>query len=208
MKAPAARHVDGQRLYRSIPGPTGRHIQRNGVWICGAEPPGKAGKIGYFTTSPYIGAMLKLKTALFAFLLPLLVAGCQSDPPSKELRRLDPTAAILNDPARLLAVTVEVGNGSALSHDIRLEAFWNLLALQRKRFAVRIPPVPAQDTTGLDHPYVGTLQLTENEFVLLATPRLKADHWSPEGTYWSMETLTFTHGGKLLKREPYKDPAR
>ena len=148
----------------------------------------------------------------FLMLLTVALLGCQHVETWSRLRQIDPSLAILNDPPRLLTIasSYEGPAGQPPEHpsaptiETRHEALRALLRVQRGRFQVVLLAVT--DTTGIDHVVIETLQSSNNLVKLLATPTHLADRKAAEGDYWSMELLEFDNSGRLLSRQPYKEP--
>jgi hypothetical protein len=125
------------------------------------------------------------------------------------LRQLDPTLRILNDPQRLLLVASSyVGPvGGPEEHpaeptiSMRHEALRALLSVQGKSFQVNLPLI--ENTTGIDHVYLETIDYSGGNVIILATPARLANMKATEGDYWTVERFTFEKNGRLLRREPW-----
>ncbi len=153
------------------------------------------------------------RSALAVLMLSSVVLfGCQHAGKWSRLKQIDSSLGVLNDPQRLL--TIASGNegptGQPSEHpyaptiETRHEALQALLRIQRSRFLVALSP--AMDTTAIDHVWIETLSSSNNLVKLLATRSRIADRKAPEGEYWSIELFDFDKSGRLLSRQPYREP--
>jgi hypothetical protein len=140
--------------------------------------------------------MTFLAQALAVFII-LVSPGCQR---AEEPKQLLTIASSYAGPAG------KAGEDSYESTSrTRYKALRTLLALQGNRFNVNLPPIPINDTTGIDHFLVMALPSSDGNVTLLATPTWQANRKAQECDYWSLEQLTFASDGKLLSRQPYKE---
>ena len=144
---------------------------------------------------------------LLVLIVPALL-GCRTADPWPHLKAVDPSLRILDDPARLLETASSAGatggreSGQGVDEtEVRHEAVRALLALQGRRFNVRIPAVKANHTSGIDHIFVRMLSSNANSVTLMATPTLRADRRAAEGDYWQVEELQFERTGRLISRQ-------
>ena len=134
-----------------------------------------------------------------AVLLSVAMPGC-SDSAWPQLKGVDPSGSILNDPPRLISLIVQKTNGSAT--ELRSEALNRLIAKQKRRLESR-----SQGATGIDHQYVEVVSTNEFQVRLLCTPPDAKKIHAAEGTYSPLEYLTFNWSGVLIGRDPYIETA-
>jgi hypothetical protein len=152
-------------------------------------------------------------TRLSAFVFLVVVLGCQSSKSWPQLKEIDPSLNILEQPSRLLMIASASSAPSDQQPEHldeatiarRHEAVRALLLLQQRKFGVSVSSVKPNNTVSLDHVYVRTMQYSKSKVTLLATPSQFGDLKKPEGMYWALEQLTFNNSGKLLLCQAVSD---
>lgn len=137
-----------------------------------------------------------------AVLLLMAMAGC-SDSAWPQLKGVDPSGSILNDPPRLIALIVQNTNESPA--DLKIEALNRLIAKQKENYE-RLES-RSQGATGIDHQYIEVVSTNEFQVRLLCTPPDAKKIHAAEGTYSPLEYLTFNWSGVLIGRDPYIETA-
>src|SRR5687768_16142524 len=115
------------------------------------------------------------------------------------LRGVDPSLSILNDPPRLIGLIVQNTNEPAT--ELKSEALKRLIAGQIETYE-RLAFV-SQNPAGIDHKYIKVVSTNQSQVRLLCTPPQAKKIEARDGAYFPIEYLTFNWNGVLLKRDPY-----
>ena len=147
--------------------------------------------------------MLKFKCLGVAFLAVVLIFlaflgwGFSAWP---NLKSVDPSLSILNDPPRLIALIAQ-DNTNEQATELKSEALKRLIAGQLETYD-RLA-FESQNPAGIDHKYIKVVSTNQAQVRLLCTPPQAKKIEATEGAYFPIEYLTFNWNGVLVKRDPY-----